>query len=199
MSSRIFITGGASGLGLALAQRCGRANWRVAVGDIHEERGRAAEAELRSAGVEAVYLYCDVTSETDLDQCAEELNERWGGVDVVVNNAGVAQAGPMETISIDDWRWILDINLLGVVRGCRAFVPQLKKQGHGHIVNVSSMAGLLDPPDMSAYSVTKAGVVKLSESLAVGVGPKRNSSKCPVPVLRPDSFGRVATGRPSAL
>ena len=92
-----------------------------------------------------------------------------------MNNAGVAQAGSIETTSIDDWRWIIDINLLGVVRGCRVFTPVLKQQRSGHLVNIASMAGLLDVPFMSSYNATKAAVVSLSETLqnelhATGIG-----------------------------
>lgn len=161
-NQRIFITGGASGLGKAIAQRFARAGWKVCIADLNEARG--AEA-LSSLGPDAHFLRCDVTRDEDLIAAAETLQQRWGGVDVVVNNAGVAQAGAIEDVSIDDWRWIIDINLLGVVRGCKVFTPLFKRQGHGHFVNVSSMAGLLDAPMMSSYNATKAAVVSLSETL----------------------------------
>ncbi len=159
---RIFITGGASGLGRALALRYARAGWKVCIADLHEARGAETLAAL---GADALFLRCDVTREEDLVAAARTLQERWGGVDVVVNNAGVAQAGAIEDVAIDDWRWIIDINLLGVVRGCKVFTPLFKRQGHGHFVNVASMAGLLDAPLMSSYNATKAAVVSLSETL----------------------------------
>lgn len=158
---RIFITGGASGLGLAIARRFAP-TYKVAIGDIHGERGKAAAAAL---GPNAIYFRCDVTKDADLASAAERLQREWNGVDIVVNNAGVAAAGPIDDISIADWQWIIDINLLGVVRGCRTFVPLLKAQGGGHLVNVASMAGLLDVPFMSSYNATKAAVVSLSETL----------------------------------
>lgn len=164
-ANRIFITGGASGLGLAIGRRYARAGWRVCVGDVNEARGAEAEQALNELGPEALFLRCDVTREADLRAVAEELERRWGGVDVVVNNAGVAGAGRIEDIPLDDWAWILDINLLGVVRGCRVFTPVFKRQGRGHFVNVASMAGLLDVPLMSSYNATKAAVVSLSETL----------------------------------
>jgi short-subunit dehydrogenase len=95
------------------------------------------------------------------------MQANWGGADVVVNNAGVAASGAIGELSLDDWQWIVDINLLGVVRGCKAFAPLLKAQRSGHIVNVASMAGLIHPPLMSAYNATKAAVVALSETLKV--------------------------------
>lgn len=164
---RIFVTGGASGFGRALAERWARAGYRVCIGDIHDERGQETLAALKSTGTIAHYMHCDVRKESDLEAVAKWLDENWGGVDIVVNNAGVAVGGGISEISMDDWEWIVDINLLGVVRGCRAFTPMFRRQKSGRFVNVSSMAGLIHPPMMSAYNATKAGVVALSETLRV--------------------------------
>lgn len=165
MTRRVFVTGGASGLGRALALRYARGGARVCIGDIHDARGEETLAELRRHAPEAEYVHCDVTREEDLIGVRERLDQRWGGVDVVINNAGVAQAGAIDAVSVEDWRWIIDINLLGVVRGCRVFTPLFKRQRGGHFVNVASMAGLLDVPYMSSYNATKAAVVSLSETL----------------------------------
>lgn len=173
---RIFITGGASGLGRALALRHAREGWRVCIADLNDERGETVRRELVAAGAaEAVYHHADVTREEDLQAVADDLAARWGGLDVLINNAGVAQAGAIEDVSLDDWRWIIDINLLGVVRGCKVFVPLFKRQGSGHIVNIASMAGLLDVPRMGSYNVSKAAVVALTttleqELMADGIG-----------------------------
>lgn len=165
-SERVFVTGGASGLGRAIAERFARGGARVCIVDLNDERGEETRAALLRLGAkDARYARVDVRDEDAIEAQAKVLDEAWGGVDVVVNNAGVAQAGAIDEVSIDDWRWIVDINLLGVVRGCRVFVPRLKKQRSGHIVNVSSMAGLLDVPFMSSYNATKAAVVSLSETL----------------------------------
>jgi NAD(P)-dependent dehydrogenase (short-subunit alcohol dehydrogenase family) len=129
-------------------------------------------------------MRCDVTKEADLEAAAKWLEENWGGVDVVVNNAGVAIGGSITEISIDDWRWIIDINLLGVVRGCKVFTPMFRKQGGGRFVNVSSMAGLIHPPMMSAYNATKAAVVAISETLAVELA----KDKIAVTVVCPSFF-----------
>jgi NAD(P)-dependent dehydrogenase (short-subunit alcohol dehydrogenase family) len=163
---RIFITGGASGLGLAIAHRYARAGFKVCIGDIHDERGHEAERAIAHSGAsEVLYLRCDVRKVEDLEAVADQLDKRWGGVDIVVNNAGVAQGGPFEQVPMEDWEWVLDINLLGVVRGCKVFTPRFKRQGEGYFVNIASMAGLLDTPFMTGYNVSKAGVVMLSETL----------------------------------
>ncbi|MDB4941544.1 MAG: Oxidoreductase, short chain dehydrogenase/reductase family [Labilithrix sp.] len=164
---RIFVTGGASGFGRALAERWARAGYRVCIGDIHEQRLEETLKILRGYGVTAHALRCDVTKDEDLAAAARWLQENWGGVDVVVNNAGVAVGGGITETTMDDWRWIVDINLLGVVRGCRTFTPLFRKQGSGRFVNVASLAGLVHAPMMSAYNATKAAVVALSETLAV--------------------------------
>ncbi|RZQ55407.1 short chain dehydrogenase [Pseudidiomarina tainanensis] len=162
---RIFITGGASGLGFALAQICAKGGWRVCIGDRDIERGEAVIGSLQKIQPQAMFMPCDVTRVSDLEQVAKTLEEKWGGVDVVVNNAGVAQVGQLTQTTLNDWQWIIDINLLGVVRGCKVFTPMFKRQGHGHFINVASMAGLLDVPNMTAYNATKAAVVSLSETL----------------------------------
>jgi NAD(P)-dependent dehydrogenase (short-subunit alcohol dehydrogenase family) len=168
---RIFITGGASGLGLALAKRYAREGYMVCIGDVNDVAGKQAEHEIRASGAsEVLYFRCDVTKESDLQHVADELEQRWRGVDIVVNNAGVAQAGAIDEVSIDDWQWILDINLLGVVRGCKVFTPTFKRQNAGLFINIASMAGLLDMPKMSSYNVSKAGVVSLSETLQNELG-----------------------------
>ncbi|MET0343215.1 MAG: SDR family oxidoreductase [Polyangiales bacterium] len=159
---RIFITGGASGLGRALAERYARDGYRVCIGDLNEARGKETVAALGGA---AHFLRCDVTREEDLTEAARWLEQSWGGVDIVVNNAGVALAGLIEDVSLTDWQWIVDINLLGVVRGCKVFTPLFKKQRSGHFINVSSLSGIVHMPTMAAYSATKAAVVAVSETL----------------------------------
>ena len=164
---RIFITGGASGLGLAIAHRYAREGWQVCIGDVNDKRGTAAKKELSATAAEALFVHCDVTRDEDVQAAADQLVKRWGGVDVVVNNAGVASAGAIEDVPLSDWAWVFDINVFGVVRGCRVFTRLFKQQGHGYLVNVSSMAGLLDPPLMSSYNASKAAVVSLSETLQI--------------------------------
>jgi NAD(P)-dependent dehydrogenase (short-subunit alcohol dehydrogenase family) len=169
---RIFITGGANGFGLAIARHYAQKGWQVAIGDIvAEEQAQAALTELLALTPSARYFHCDVTQEQDLQRVAHTLIAEWQGLDVLVNNAGVAQIGAIDDVSLEDWRWVIDINLLGVVRGCHIFTPLFKRQRYGHIVNVASLAGLLDVPNMAAYNATKAAVVSLSETLENELAP----------------------------
>ena len=178
---RIFITGGASGLGRALAERYARAGWRVCIGDLDVERCAEVLAAIRVHSPHNHALACDVTREDALQAAADWLQREWGGVDVVVNNAGVAQMGGIAETTLDDWRWAVDINLLGVVRGCKVFAPLLRTQGGGQLVNIASMAGLVHMPNAAAYNATKAAVVALSETLQLELEPDgiRVSVVCP--------------------
>lgn len=168
---RIFITGGASGLGRALAERYARQGARLCIGDVNDARGAETQAALAALGATAQYLRCDVTREEDLQAAADWMQANWGGADLVFNNAGVADLGGIEDVPMKDWQWIVDINLLGVVRGCKVFAPMFKRQGSGHFVNVASMAGLIHPPFAAGYNATKAAVVALSETLNVELNP----------------------------
>jgi len=170
MSGRVLVTGGASGLGRALAERYAKAGWRVLVTDV-DQTGGAETAKALSVHGEVAFLPLDVRDGTAWAAARTWCEQEWGGLDVLVNNAGVAVAGRMERIAVADWDWILDINLMGVVHGCRTFVPLFKAQSSGHLVNIASMAGLLNPPGMAPYNVAKAGVVSLSETLRAELEP----------------------------
>ncbi|MEQ5838388.1 short chain dehydrogenase [Paraburkholderia acidicola] len=165
MGARVFITGGASGLGRALAQRYARDGASVCIGDVDDIAGQQTLAALLAENVTAHYLHCDVTQEQQLQDAAAWLQAQWGGVDIVINNAGVAQIGGITESPIEDWQWAVDINLLGVVRGCKAFIPLLQAQGGGKLLNVASIAGLLFMPRSAGYNATKAAVIALSETL----------------------------------
>jgi NAD(P)-dependent dehydrogenase (short-subunit alcohol dehydrogenase family) len=162
---RVFITGAGSGLGRALALRFGRDGWRVACTDLALPGVEQTLAEVRAAGGDGFAGLCDVTSDESFSAMAARLQAEWGGVDVLINNAGVATKGTVAEAPIEQWRWVLDINLLGCVRGARAVIPMLVAQGGGHIVNVASFAGIANPPAMASYNASKAAVIALSESL----------------------------------
>lgn len=158
--SRVLVTGAASGLGLALVRTLAARGCRVLGTDVHAERPTSLD------GLDSVaYRTLDVTDDVDWATARDWVVEQWDGIDLVFNNAGVAAGGRIELTEMDQWQWIVDINLLGVVRGCRTFTPLLKEQGSGALVNTSSAAGLVHPPRMSEYNAVKAGVVALSETL----------------------------------
>lgn len=160
------VTGAASGIGFALAQRFGAAGMRLVVADVEPAALDAAAASLRGAGHEVEQAYVDVSDLRQVEQLAAATLDRFGGVHVVCNNAGVATMGPCWEQSADDWQWVLAVDLWGVVHGVRTFVPLLLKQGEpGHIVNTASIAGLVPSPTIGPYNVAKAGVVALSETL----------------------------------
>ena len=169
---RIFITGGASGLGKAIALKYAQQGYQVCIGDVNDMRGQETLTELQAIGHEAYYLHCNVSRMEDLEAAKAKLTEYWGGVDIVVNNAGVGgTAGPVDEVPAADWDWVLDINLKGVIRGVRAFTPLFKQQQSGYFVNIASAAGLFSPPHMSGYDVAKAGVISLSESMNYELSP----------------------------
>jgi NAD(P)-dependent dehydrogenase (short-subunit alcohol dehydrogenase family) len=162
---RAVVTGAGSGLGRALAVDLAGRGASVVVSDIEPSSADETAALVRKRGARAEVIPCDVTNREGVFGLVEETEHRLGGIDFMANNAGVAVGGPFDEISIEDWRWAVDINLWGVIYGCQAAVPKMKAQGRGYILNVASAAGLLAPPAMSAYNVTKAGVVSLSETL----------------------------------
>jgi NAD(P)-dependent dehydrogenase (short-subunit alcohol dehydrogenase family) len=164
VSRRVLVTGGASGLGLALTQLMVARGDTVLVGDLADERPDSVPAV-------AAYRRLDVRFQQDWDAALAWVREAWGGLDVLVNNAGVATGGRIDVEAIADWERVVDINLLGVARGCHTFVPLLKEQRSGHIVNVASLAGLVHGPGMASYNATKAGVVAISETLSFELEP----------------------------
>jgi NAD(P)-dependent dehydrogenase (short-subunit alcohol dehydrogenase family) len=162
---KIIITGASSGLGEALAKEYAKQGWSVCVADIQQEAGEALAKKLAADhGTDCFFHTLDVTSEDQWQALYNAVAQRWKGLDALINNAGVASSGDIDDLPLKDFQWTVDVNLMGVVKGCYFFAPLLKKQG-GYIVNVASMAGLLHVPGMSAYNVSKAAVVALSETL----------------------------------
>ncbi|MCZ8131168.1 MAG: SDR family NAD(P)-dependent oxidoreductase [Steroidobacteraceae bacterium] len=163
---RAFLTGAASGLGLALANELARAGWTLGLLDRDAVRLAGVAATLRAAGAPDVHAFPgDVTDEAAFTAVVAEFAMRTGGLDLMVNDAGVAVAGRFESTPLADWRWALDVNVLGVVVGCRAAVPILRRQGTGLILNVASAAGFASGPQMSAYNASKAAVISITETL----------------------------------
>lgn len=158
------ITGAASGMGRAFAERFARAGMRIVLADVEVPRLEEATAAVRELGVDAAAIPTDVSDADAVERLRDEAIARFGRVNLVCNNAGVAGAmGGDGTIRIPDWRWVIGVNLWGVVHGHRSFLPHLLEHGDGYIVNTASMAGHF--PGHSAYSASKWAVVALSEGL----------------------------------
>ena len=163
---RAFITGGGSGLGLELARALNRDGWSLGLFDRNLDKLSAVEGELSANGV-VVHAYPgDVTLADELTVAVNSFAATMDGLDVMINNAGVAGSGTLMEIPLEDWRWIVDINLMGVVHGCRAAVPHLQRSANGLLINVASAAAFASAPGMGSYNATKAAVLSLSETLA---------------------------------
>jgi NAD(P)-dependent dehydrogenase (short-subunit alcohol dehydrogenase family) len=166
------ITGGASGIGRAVALAMAARGADVVIADVHDDRLAEVESELTTRGRRALAVHCDVGLDDDVDRLRDDTLRVMGRADIVMNNAGVAVRGAFEQIPLADWEWIVNINLLGVVRGCRAFVPHLVERGSGYLVNTASIGGLGGAIISTPYVSTKHAVVGLSESLSLYLRPK---------------------------
>ncbi len=163
---RVLITGTSSGLGRALALEFAQRGWKIAVTDLDPLMIKQTAEAVRAAGGEPLEMVLDVTRVEHFEAAAKRVTEAWGGLDVLVNNAGVSDAGRMEgELTLENWRLLMDVNLWSVIYGCRTFIPVLKKAGRGHILNVASGAGLGCLPEMASYNATKAAVVAISATL----------------------------------
>ena len=163
---RVLITGAARGLGAALTNAF---------------RARGDEVLATDRDGDGIDLTLDITSDDDWAAARRHVEETWGGLDLLVNNAGVAGGGRLDVATLDEWRRITEINLFGVVRGTATFVPMFKAQRSGHVVNVASLAGLVHPAGMASYNAVKAAVVALTETTGHELSPYgvRASAVCP--------------------
>jgi NAD(P)-dependent dehydrogenase (short-subunit alcohol dehydrogenase family) len=167
-----FVTGGASGIGFALGRAFAEAGMQVTLADIETDALAAAVKNLHNFGPDARGVTCDVTDPVSVERAAAASYEAFGNVHVVCNNAGVAGGGGIDNISLDDWRWVLDVNLMGVLHGIRTFLPHIRAHGEGgHIVNTASMAGMQSGLGFSPYATSKFAVVAMSEGLAMQLAP----------------------------
>jgi NAD(P)-dependent dehydrogenase (short-subunit alcohol dehydrogenase family) len=159
------VTGAASGIGRALAEAFTAAKMRVVLADVEADALEQVAAELRNQGARVLAVPTDVTQADEVTALADAAEEQFGSVQLVCNNAGVAPIAPILETKLEDWRWVIEVNLLGVVHGISAFGPRLVTQGEGHIVNTASAGGLIAAPGFGAYVATKHAVVGLSETL----------------------------------
>ena len=168
---KVVITGAASGLGRALALALARKGCRIGIVDINTERAQETLEMVVAHGGSGEIYELDVRVAIDWEAMAGHFFTSWGGVDVLVNNAGVAVTGFVGDIPVENWEWIFSINFWGMVYGCHTFIPRMKAQGGGHIVNVASAAGLLSLQEMAPYNTTKAAVIALTETLRSELSP----------------------------
>jgi NAD(P)-dependent dehydrogenase (short-subunit alcohol dehydrogenase family) len=185
-----FVTGGASGIGLELGRAFAQAGMKVMLADIETGALERAVTGLRDVSPDVRGIHCDVADPESVERAAQATYDAFGHVHVVCNNAGVAAGGGIDNISIDNWRWVIDVNLMGVLHGIRSFLPHIRAHGEGgHIVNTASMAGINGGLGFSAYTASKFAVVAMSEGLSVQLKPHGVG----VSVLCP-SFVRTAIG-----
>jgi NAD(P)-dependent dehydrogenase (short-subunit alcohol dehydrogenase family) len=167
----VVITGAASGLGRSLALVLAGKGCRIGIADINEEGAKETLEMVKSRGGDGETFKLDVAKPEEVEAMAEHFFDAWGRIDLLVNNAGVAVAGFVGDIPLQNWEWIFGINFWGMVYGCHYFIPRMKEQGRGHILNVASAAGLLSMTEMSPYNTSKAGIIALSETLKVELAP----------------------------
>ena len=167
-----FVTGGASGIGLALGRAFAQAGMKVMLADIEVDALAAAVGSLSDFGPNVQGVTCDVADAASVEHAANTAYAAFGHVHVVCNNAGVAGGSGIDDISLDTWRWVLDVNLMGVLHGIRTFLPHIRAHGEGgHIVNTASLAGLQSGLGFSPYATSKFAVVAMSEGLAMQLKP----------------------------
>ena len=161
----VVVTGAASGIGLAMASKFGAEGMKVVMADIEAPALETAAASLPST-VERITVVCDVSRGEQIEELRAAALDAFGAVHVVCNNAGVGGGGAMADMNVEDWKWVIDVDLWSVIHGVRVFLPGFIEQGEGHIVNTASVAGLFSAPFMGPYNIAKYGVVALSETLS---------------------------------
>lgn len=176
-----LVTGAATGIGLAIARRLGRAGYDVAVADIDGSGAEAAAAHLRESGRPAAAIRCDVGDRDAVLRAVDEATRSVGEIDLLVNNAGIARLGPLASFSESDWRELFRVNVDGVLFCCQAVLPGMTARRRGNIVNIASWNGKLGAPNFGAYSATKAAVISLTQALAREVAATgiRVNAVCP--------------------
>ncbi len=161
-----IVTGGANGIGRATAELFAREGARVVVADRDTRAGKACAKGIEAGGGAAFFVRADVSSDTDVAGLVNETARRWGGLDILVNCAGVDISGSVVDTEPDRWQRVLDVNLASVYRTCRFAIPRLIERGGGSIVNIASLQGMYGWPRYAAYAASKAGIIGLTRQLA---------------------------------
>lgn len=163
----VVITGGASGIGYSMAEAFGKRGANLVLGDVEGPALEKAVANLAPITTDVLAVKTDMRRPEEVEALADQAADRFGATHILCNNAGVGHGGLVSELSLDDWRWVLDVNLYGVIHGIHSFLPRMLEMDEPtHIVNTASMAGLVSMPGMSAYNASKQAVVAISETLA---------------------------------
>lgn len=193
-----FITGGANGIGLAIAKALAARGANLMLIDLNAAALETAKAGFAGTNVQVETAVCDVAKADAMRAAADQAIEAFGKVHIVVNNAGVGLGGVPGEIKLQDWQWIVDINLMGVVYGVEGFLSHIRSHGEGgHIVNVASMAGHVAMPGMGPYHATKFAVVGYSEALRAELAPDNIGVSVLCPGWVKTKIHESAAGRPS--
>lgn len=170
-NKRVVITGAGGGLGRSLSLEFAKLGWKIGIVDINDAGSKETLKMVEQEGGQGEVFHTDVIDPKAIKEMADHFFSAWNGVDILVNNAGIALGGAVGDVPLEHWNTIVDIDFWGVLYGCHEFIPRMKTQGGGHILNIASAAGLLCLINMSPYNVTKAAVIALSETLKVEVAP----------------------------
>ena len=201
------LTGAGSGFGLECARIGAQRGMNLVLVDVQQDALQAAEAELSAAGAQVLARRVDVGNAAQMEALATEVVQRFGAPHLVFNNAGVGAGGLVWENSVKDWEWVLGVNLMGVVHGVRLFTPMMLAAAEqdpayrGHIVNTASMAGLLAPPNMGIYNVSKHAVVSLTETLYqdLALVTDQVSASVLCPFFVPTGISQSQRNRPDGL
>jgi NAD(P)-dependent dehydrogenase (short-subunit alcohol dehydrogenase family) len=201
------LTGAASGFGLECARIGAKLGMKLVMVDVQQDALDRAAAEITAAGAQVMAIQVDVSDAGQMTQLAHRVQERFGAPHFVFNNAGVGAGGLIWENTVQDWNWVLGVNLWGVIHGVRLFTPMMLEAAEkdpsyqGHIVNTASMAGLLNPPNMGIYNVSKHAVVSLSETLYqdLALVTDQVSASVLCPFFVPTGIHKSERNRPSGL
>ncbi len=196
---RAFITGAAMGLGRSFCKHLAKDAWTIGMSDIDIEKLEQTAEEVRQLGGTPIIFSLDVSNRIKYKEVSQIFLERVGGIDVLINNAGVGDGAAFHEYSLDNWDWMIGINQMGVLYGCHFFVPTFLQQKKGHIINIASAAGYANAPRMSPYNMTKAAVISLSESLYYELTPRGINVSVVMPTFIKTNIMQHARGSSNAI
>lgn len=177
----VVITGAALGIGRACAEAFAAEGAAVVIADVNKEAGKACADELCASGAQATFVYCDVSLAADAEHLSEQAVKEYGGIDVLVNNAGIQTYGSVVSTSEEEWDRTLNVNLKGVYLVSRFCIPHICQRGGGAVVNMASVQGIASQPNVAAYSATKGGIIAMTRTMALDHARDRIRVNCVSP------------------